>query len=667
MLSSGKIIEYIDNGKFICGFVTELQQKRAHILNHNKREIKLPISRIIHCSKNALALSTSHDQLFKVLQDANNLRNILKNEINLPEIWDIVVDEGIENYEPSFLAELIFSKEADDDIVSALLRAILDNKIYFKYKEGLIRVHSREQVEKILHQAALEEEKSILISKGAAILRSIDESSEASDLSSAETRECLSLIQDYYLFGQEAKQVDTAKKMLAEAHLQRPHDPFHILVKAGVWKENENIPLLRSDLPVNFSLQAIQQAETLLQLTPDSLFNDPARKDLTHLKPLTIDGATTLDFDDAITLEEVEEGYLIGVHISDVAHYVKPGDPLFLEAMNRGTSIYFPRTQIPMLPRHISQGICSLMQGETRAVMSFMIVLSRDNTILRVRIHPSIIRVDRRLTYEEADAMIDDDQELAILNKIATALRNQRLETGALLLPFPDVNIYVDNSGKVCVSLGATDTPSRILISEMMILANQMAAKYVSDRMVPGLFRAQEPPKQRLVNGNDNDLFINTRQRKQLSRGELLTYAKRHSGLGVNYYTTVTSPIRRLLDLVMQHQLHNIVRRKEPRFTEDMCKDFTSIITRTLSNANAVKQQRHRYWLLVYLKDRTGHNLDALVIESGPKRVMLLLTDILFDLDLPSQSGKRPEPGSVVKVKVLKCDPLDNLIKFGWS
>ena len=201
----------------------------------------------------------------------------------------------------------------------------------------------------------------------------------------------------------------------------------------------------------------------------------------------------------------------------------------------------------------------------------------------------------------------------------------------------------------------------------MMILANQEAAKYVSDRLAPGLFRAQDPPKQHLVHGEDNDLFINTRQRKQLSRGELLTVAKKHSGLGVNQYTTVTSPIRRLLDLVMQHQLHSLVRREEPRFTADMCKDFNSIITRTLSTANAVKQQRHRYWLLVYLKDREGMFLDALVIEAGPKRTMMLLKDILFDFDLPTPSGTKPSPGSVVKVRVVKSDPLDNLIRFDWS
>ncbi len=666
MITTGKIIEYLDNGKFICGFVTELQPKRVHLVNQNKREVKLPLSRIIHCSQQSHAINTNRDTLVKILQNTNASRISLMKEIDLEEIWEITCDEERSSFDPSFLAELVFGEEASDDRVSAFLRSVFLNKIFFKYKEGKIKVHSRDQVESFRRQAEKAQEIITFIEKGKSILYLLKEGLTTADVDDSDLDSCLKCIQDFYLFGSESKHFVTAKTMLKDAGLNRPHDAYHILIKAGVWNVNENIPLLKNELPVSFSHSAIQLAETLLQSSPQTLYDDPARKDITHLSPLTIDGATTLDFDDALTLEEQDGNYLVGIHISDVAHYVKPGDPLFQEAMNRGTSIYFPESQIPMLPRHLSQGICSLIQGEVRAAVSFMIILSEDAEILKVRIFPSIIKVARRLTYEEADNMMDSDHELSILNSLSRKLRARRIEAGALLLPFPDVNIHIDSHGKVHVNLGATDTPARILISEMMILANSETARYVSDRITPGLFRTQEPPKQHLVHGEDNDLFINTRQRKQLSRGELLTTPKRHSGLGVNQYTTITSPIRRLLDLVMQHQIHSLVRREEPCFTEEMCKDFTSVISRTLANANSVKQQRHRYWLFVYLRDRQGQSLDALVIESGPKRVIMVLIDILFDIDLPTPSGQKPAPGSTVKVKVVKSDPLDNAVRFDW-
>jgi exoribonuclease-2 len=262
--------------------------------------------------------------------------------------------------------------------------------------------------------------------------------------------------------------------------------------------------------------------------------------------------------------------------------------------------------------------------------------------------------------------MLTSDKEIQMLDMLRKKLRDKRLAKGALLLPFPDVNIFIDQNGKVHVSLAKSDTPARTIVSEMMILANSEAAKYVADRMVPGIFRSQPPLQKRIVHGEDDDLFQNTLQRKNMSRGELSTTSKPHSGLGVSHYTTVTSPIRRLLDLVMQHQLNSIVRRREPCFTEEMCKDFTSVLSRTLTTANNVRHQRQRYWLLKFLTDRQGQYIDALVIQAGPKRINLLLTDILMDIDLPSPGNKNISPNTLVKVRVVKSEPLDNIVRFDW-
>ena len=200
----------------------------------------------------------------------------------------------------------------------------------------------------------------------------------------------------------------------------------------------------------------------------------------------------------------------------------------------------------------------------------------------------------------------------------------------------------------------------------MMILANTEAARFVADRMAPGLFRSQGRITRRVVHGEDDDLYLNSLQRKNLPRSELSTEARPHSGLGVSHYTTVTSPIRRLLDLVMQHQINNLVRRKSLCFTLEMCRDFTSVISRTLATANNVKQQRHRYWLLKWLEERTNTPLEAMVIDSGPKRVNLVLTDILMDIDLPATRVPPPEPGTLVSVRPVKVEPLDNSVRFDW-
>ncbi len=666
MASTGKLIEYLEGGKFLCAYVTGNQAKRLRLLTQNARDVTLPLSRVVHCSVKTHPIESSREELARQLQETAKTRTQLMEQIDLAEIWELTSDEPVNRFLPSFLAELSFGKDADDDIVAAFLRRVFTDRLYFKYKENHIIVHSAEQVEHIQNQRQKEAEAMALIENGAKLLQDIHSGATDEAMAQDGASTCIEIVRDFYIHGGEAKQADIARKILKSAGFNKPHDPFHLLVKAGVWDKNENIPLLKKDLPVTFPLLAIQQAEMLLQQDPDKLFNDPARKDFTHLAPITIDGNSTLDFDDALTIEKDGDNFLVGIHISDVAHYVHPEDPLFMEAMKRGTSIYFPEGQIPMLPRHLSQGICSLIQGEIRAALSFMILLTSDAEVLRLRIYPSVIKVARRLTYDEADAIIASDPELAILNDLRIKLRNKRIENGALLLPFPDVNIHIHDGGKVHVNLAETDTPSRTLVSEMMILANTEAARYVSDRMAPGLFRSQKPPRKRVVHGIDNDLYLNSVQRKHLSRGELLVLAKPHSGLGVNQYTTVTSPIRRLLDLVMQHQIHSIVRREDFRFTEEMCKDFTSVIGRTLANANSVRQQRHRYWLLKYLEVRQNTPLNAIVLESGAKRTFLLLTDILLNVDLPSPGSNHPEPGSIVSIKVTQVDALDNSLRLEW-
>lgn len=665
-VSSGKLIEYLDNGKFICGYVTDSQPKRVRLLNQNGRELNLPISRIVHCSSSRHNTESDRESLIRTLRSTTEKRHLLMERVDLEMLWELTCEENTDSFDPHFLAELTFGQDADDDIVSALLRSVFKDKLFFKYREGKIKVHSPEKVEQLKFQLEKEAQKEEIIHNGADLLNKLA-NADGSQASLSETEEeIISILQEYYLHGSEAQQADVARKILTDSGFRKPHDIYIIFTQSGVWKQNVNIPLLRANLPTSFSTEARQRAEAILQCGNQSLFDDPARQDLTHLSPLTIDGATTLDFDDALTVEQQDDNYLVGIHISDVAHYVRPGDPLFQEAMNRGTSLYFPEGQVPMLPRHLSQGVCSLIQGETRAAYSHMILLSPEGEVLKVRIIPSIIRVARRLTYEDADRMIQNDPELMILDKLRKKLRDRRLQGGALLLPFPDVNIHIDNSGRINVSLGKTDTAARTIISEMMILANTEAARFVADRMAPGLFRSQGKISKRVVHGDDDDLFLNSVQRKNLPRSELSTEAKIHSGLGVSFYTTVTSPIRRLLDLVMQHQINNLVRRKNLCFTQEMCKDFTSVITRILSTANNVKQQRHRYWLLKYLEERKNSYMDALVIESGPKRVNLVLTDILMDIDLPATRTPRPEPGTLIQVRPVKVDALDNNVRFDW-
>ena len=152
MIVTGKLIEYLDNGKFVCALVTESQPKRLRLLNQNGREVNLPLSRIVHCSRQTHPTTASREAIARQLRDTTEKRCLLMDHINLEEIWELTTEDGSETFSPDFLAELIFGEQANDDTVSAFLRCVFEDKLFFKYKEGLVRANSPEKVAQLVKQ-----------------------------------------------------------------------------------------------------------------------------------------------------------------------------------------------------------------------------------------------------------------------------------------------------------------------------------------------------------------------------------------------------------------------------------------------------------------------------------------------------------------------------------
>jgi exoribonuclease-2 len=199
-----------------------------------------------------------------------------------------------------------------------------------------------------------------------------------------------------------------------------------------------------------------------------------------------------------------------------------------------------------------------------------------------------------------------------------------------------------------------------------MILANTLGAQFVAEREAPGLFRCQAEPRQRIIDGFEKDTIKVIQQRKRLSPMFLLTTPKGHSCLGAPQYTTVTSPIRRLLDLIMQLQINYLVMGKGVLFSKKDMKYFGSIILKTLEKANQVRYLRQRYWILKYLQTKSSERLPALVIDRGPKRVHIFLEEFLIETDLPLNPAFKVASGDTVLVKLAKVDPLNNLLRLEW-
>ena len=666
MTPTGSIIEYLDGGRFICGLILQDTGNRLRLLNQNGREVSLPASRVVSISTTQRTIDISRDERISLLNETAQKRAILTKNIPLQEIWELASEEEQTAFPANFLAELYFGGDLTDDQSAAFLRAVFTDRFFFKYKNGLVTVHTPEQVEHLQQQREKEREKEELLTTGAENLQKIMQGDEISAEQWPDRDRILALITDFTLFGTDAPESDLARQLLKKANLNRPGDGYKLLVQAGVWQQDENIPLLKAEQPVEFEPELLAHAATIAEPSAEQLLADPKRKDFRDLDIFTIDGATTRDYDDALHVEQLPDGILVGIHISDVSSFLGLKDPLFTEAMERSTSLYFPEGQIPMLPRELSQGVFSLIKDRVRPAISFLIKLSPDAEIISSKIVPSVIQVKRQLSYSEVDRIMDEDPPLRLLNTIRRQLRLKRVERGALLLSFPDVNIYVDKQGRVTIHLIPADSPSRNLVSELMILANGVAADYLTAQEAPGLFRSQPPPRKRLISGVRNSLQDIACQRRFLSRGELTVHPKPHAGLGLNSYTTITSPIRRFLDLVMQLQISHMIHGQGILFSADECKNFAGTIQQKLARANTVRQQRHRYWILRYLESMVGNMVSALVVSHGPKRVNLLLLDCLFDIDLPPNPTFPVEPGDTVKVRIARVDALENTLRVEW-
>ncbi|NQS71829.1 MAG: RNB domain-containing ribonuclease [Desulfobulbaceae bacterium] len=665
MISPGSIIEYIDNGNFHCALVTESSERRLRLLGQGGRESTLAKARALSVSSERFPWD-NRTTVLALLKERAERRSSLAQEITLDELWEIACAADEDTFPPDFLAELYFAEPPDDDERAAFLRAIFADPLYFKYRNGQINVHSPEQVEQLRHQREQEEARARQLEEASQWLQRIMQGETVSAADWPDYPRILALLQDYALEHSEDDAAEHVRNILKKAGLTAPNAAFHVLVAAGVWEQDENLSLLRSDHPRSFSEESLALVATLRERSVEEVLADPGRQDLRHLKTITIDSAGTRDYDDALHVAMVDGQLQVGIHITDVSWHVSPQGPLFLEAQERATSLYFPEGHVPMLPEKISLDLCSLIRGHIRPAFSFLLTINEAAEILQTRIVPSVISVQRQLSYQEAEARMDRDPELKLLNRLRLRLRQNRVDRGALLLSLPDVHFNLSDRKNIGVELLPVDTPARNLVAELMIQANAMAADYFAVRELPGLFRSQPPPRRRIIEGAQNSCADIARQRQFLSRGEMTVHPKPHSGLGLNSYTTITSPIRRFLDLVMQHQLAHVLAGKGMLFTADQCKTMAGILQQKLARAAAINQQRHRYWILRYLEPQEGERVKAMVVSSNPKRVSLLLSDCLYDVDLPPNPAFPVEAGDTVRIRLARIRPLENTLSVEW-
>lgn len=353
------------------------------------------------------------------------------------------------------------------------------------------------------------------------------------------------------------------------------------------------------DLPIEFPEKVLNQAE---RVAKDVSTADMAgRMDIRDWQMVTIDGEDAKDLDDAISLTKEGENYKLGVHIADVTNYVQEKSALDREAYKRGTSVYLVDRVIPMLPHILSNGICSLNEGEDRLALSCIMTINDKGNVVDYKIAETVICVDRRMTYTSVKKILEEQDEeeskkyeefvpmFQMMEKVAGILREKRKKRGSIDFDFPETKMVLDEQGKPIELKPYDRNVATKIIEDFMLLANETVAEHYFWQEIPFVYRTHEQPDeekiqklaifinnfghsmhiannavrpkeiQKLlakVEGTNEEALISRLALRSMKQAKYTPENTGHFGLATTYYCHFTSPIRRYPDL----QIHRIIK-----------------------------------------------------------------------------------------------------------
>lgn len=450
------------------------------------------------------------------------------------------------------------------------------------------------------------------------------------------------------------------------------------------------------------------------------------REDQRDLRFVTIDGKNARDFDDAVAIERRAAGFILHVAIADVSHYVKAGSALDQEAYKRGTSVYFPDRVLPMLPKMLSNGICSLNPLEDRYTVTATLEFNRDGAVTNASFHPSIIRSVMRLTYEAVEkAVVGNDgrtrrklktclADLTDMAELAGLITCAREKRGSIDFDLPEPEVTLDIKGGISQIIRAQRLYSHRIIEEFMIAANEAVARYFESRGILALFRIHEAPEmdklrdfERLLQGlgigykktassralqevlnnvcdTKYEFIVNRVLLRSMKQARYFAHNRGHYGLASESYLHFTSPIRRYPDLVCHRILKGALAGRPPAYNEEELAEMATRLSereRLVMDAERELEDRVR---ILYMKDRVGEVFEGIISHVTSFGFFVELSEVFveglvlvsslsddyyhFEEDRFRITGGRTRKsyrvGDAVTIKVVLADVTSNRLHF---
>lgn len=483
--------------------------------------------------------------------------------------------------------------------------------------------------------------------------------------------------------------------------------------------------LFQNSIPQEFPASVLKEAQSFSEHVSEK--DMQGRKDIRHLNFVTIDGATARDFDDAIYVEANNLGFLLYVAIADVSHYVQEGTAIDEEAYTRGTSVYFPNFVVPMLPEILSNGLCSLNPHLPRLSLVAEMQMDFTGEMISSKFYEAVIESKARVTYGEAQEVIDGhhieklnhvEKDILRASDLAKILMAKRYKDGSLDLEIPETQIVLDSAGIPTDFIRSSRLFAHRLIEEMMLAANVAVAKFISAQEIPGIYRIHEPPNEDAISMLEN--YMHTfGSRIDLTQGKLqkrLTKALQefsgkpeaeilnilalrsmsqakysannlgHFGLGFEFYTHFTSPIRRYPDLIVHRLVKSQIMENSTYEEMDEADLQTAASMLSATEQRSVKAERQFQAIKKarFMQKYLGEEFDGIISSVTKFGVFVLLRQfevdglirmenlskerLEFDEDtltlVGSRSGKRFSLGDKIRIQVAAADPEAGQVDF---
>jgi exoribonuclease-2 len=269
------------------------------------------------------------------------------------------------------------------------------------------------------------------------------------------------------------------------------------------------------------------------------------------------------------------------------------------------------------------------------------------------------------MTYEDVNGRIAQDPVLSSLYDLAIKVRKQRIERGAIILPLPEIHVHVNPAGMIRMSRYEKESPSQVMVSEWMIAANAAAASYLAEHGVPSVYRGQAECKPETDPvASEHEIFHIYRQRRLFVRAEMDTQPRPHCSLALSCYTMATSPIRRYTDLLVQRQIRHLLLGQENPYSEGDLRQLITRLATVQSKIFLIQRKWTRYWILKYMEQEDLHTLNAVVLDHKDRFAHVLLPDFLMEANVPLPEKNALQRGEMVRVKIERISPRDDLLRI---